>query len=88
MIRTTASEVEQKFLPPVLLETGVPTTTNSLHGCFWQTALTLNRNPDFVHQMPAAQLAFPSVASMKFAWSADAALPPRGSGPSMPRSRA
>lgn len=40
--RTTPSEVEQKLLDPVLLLTGVPTTTYSSQVCFLQTAVMLN----------------------------------------------
>ncbi len=68
--RINPSEVEQKLLPPVLLETGVPTTTNSLHNCSLHTAMTLKRNPDFAHHVPAVQVGFPTVASMRPAWSA------------------
>jgi hypothetical protein len=69
--RITPSEVEQKFLPPVLLSTGVPTTTNSSHSPCLQTAVTLKRNPDFLHHALAVQLGFPRVASIIPAWSAE-----------------
>jgi hypothetical protein len=45
--RITPYEVEQKFLVPVLLEIGVPTTTNSLHTRSLHTALRLKLYPDF-----------------------------------------
>jgi hypothetical protein len=67
---------------------GVPTTTYSSQRCFLQTAVMLNWYPDFVHQVPAVQLAFPKVASITPAWSTDEEPVPRGSGPSEARSRA
>src|SRR5258708_21443426 len=86
--RTTPSEVEQNLLVPPLLATVVPTTINSWHSCFLQTAVRRNRNPDFVHHVPAVQLEFPSVASIKLACWTDSEPAPRGSGPSSARSRA
>src|SRR3989442_3230885 len=86
--RITPSEVEQKLLVPTSLATGVPTTTNSLHSCCLQTAVMRNRKPDFVHHVPAVQLAFASVASRRPAWFADSVPMLRGSGASAARSRA
>src|SRR5207302_4495625 len=82
--RTTPSEVEQKLLPPVLLPAGVPTITNSLQRRCLQTAVSLKRNPDFVHHVSAVQLSFPRVGSMRLAWFGDWAPPP-GSGPRVAR---
>jgi len=87
--RTTPSEVEQKLLDPDWLLTGVPTTTYSPHFCFcFAQPPVVKRNPDFSHQLPAVQVALPSVASMKRAWAAVDMTAPPGSGPRAARSRA
>lgn len=86
--RTTPSEVEQKLLVPVLLPTGVPTTTYSSHFVLLHTAVMRNWYPVFVHHALAVQLAFPRVASITLAWSGDEWPGPRGSGPSVAKSRA
>jgi hypothetical protein len=67
LYRITPSEVEQKLLVPVLVATGVATDTYSLHTSCLQRLLSRKRYPDFIHQASAVQLAFPSVASMRFA---------------------
>src|ERR1700693_2734334 len=86
--RMTPSDVEQKLRPPVLVATGVATTTYSLHTCCRQTPVALKRNPDFVHHAPAVQLAPASEASIMPAWSADGMVGLCASGPSVARSGA
>jgi len=63
--RITASDAEQKLLVPVLVLTGVATTTYSSQRCFLQSAVMLNWYPDFVHQAPEVQLGLLRVALIK-----------------------
>src|ERR1700690_4065078 len=86
--RTTASERAQKLLVPALLSTGVATTTYSRHRCVLHSGPRMKRYPDFVHHLPAVQLAFANVESSKAAWLADGVLGSRSPGPSEARSRA
>ena len=87
LTRTIPSEVEQKFLDPVLAETGLATMTYSSHIFVLQTACMLNRKPDFTHQFTPVHVGLPSVESMNFAWAGDG-LPLSGAGPRAARLRA
>ena len=78
----TASEVEQKLRVPVLLLTGVATTTYSTQGCSLQVVVIVKRYPDLMHHAPAVQLAPPSVGSIRLACCDEIECDLLGSGPS------
>jgi hypothetical protein len=79
LYRMIPSEVEQKFLVPVPVETGVAVTAYSLQGPVLQSEATNpNRYPDFVHHPSPGQAKIPSTMA---ACSGEEKLTPRGSGP-------
>jgi hypothetical protein len=51
----TVSEVEQKFLVPVLVESGVAIATYSLQARSLQTAESVKRYPELKHHCPETQ---------------------------------
>ena len=67
MERITPPEVEQKFLAPELLSTGVAKTAYSWHWRNAQVAAILKRNPDFVHHPSALQFSLASDLSSRAA---------------------
>ena len=67
----TPSDVEQKLRVPVLLLTGVATTTYSLHTRNLHIAVTWNWYPDFVHHASPVQLVLARDSSMRPACSGE-----------------
>ena len=84
--RMTASDVEQKLRVPVLLLTGVATTTYSTQGCILQVVVMVKRYPDLMHHTPAVHPAPPSVESIRLPCREEIAFDPLGSGPRVAKS--
>jgi len=81
-----ASDVEQKFLVPEFVLTGVATTTYSVHGTCLQVVRTVKRYPDLLHHAPTVQLTCPRVESIKWACCGEKSSGALGLGPRLARS--